>query len=294
MGGPPCSLPLSFPLTSGVLLLSFGSGSSLPLSESANIHRIISVSLEPSKLGPAWVQRILLLLRRGRLLLSVSDTCPAVTAGVGSVARVVRQEALPTSPSGCLLQACVAGRSERLVAACNTSASPPAVQQLPATPQAWHVQVKGFSLSSPLALPVVKGFQRLRRRRHASNHSPGSRAHKDVHQHCVQLICQHSQCVQRHHNFSRCVCFRQLTLFPRPTSRHLSLQGCTLTTKFSVCRAQDTKSLSVFFSGGGLAKTSRVHQGRMGSCWIRRGHRTHRLRKGTVATPSRLGRGLDG
>ena len=42
-----------------------------------------------------------------------------------------------------------------------------------------------------------------------------SRAHEDVerfsfhngHQHCVQLICQHSQSVQRHHNFCCCVRF---------------------------------------------------------------------------------------
>ena len=55
--------------------------------------------LELSTLDPAWVQRILLLLRKEQLLLSTSGTCPTVTIGVGSVARVPQEEALPTPPS---------------------------------------------------------------------------------------------------------------------------------------------------------------------------------------------------
>ena len=38
-----------------------------------------------STLDPAWVQRVLLLLRKEQLLLSTSGTCPTVTVGVGSV-----------------------------------------------------------------------------------------------------------------------------------------------------------------------------------------------------------------
>ena len=72
--------------------------SSFPLSESSNIHRIISV-FELSTLDPAWVQRTLLLQRREQLLLSTFDTYPTVTVGVDSVARVLQGEALPTPPS---------------------------------------------------------------------------------------------------------------------------------------------------------------------------------------------------
>ena len=55
--------------------------------------------LEPLRLDPAWVQRILLLPHGEQLLLSVAGTCPTVTVGLGSVARVLREEVLPTPPS---------------------------------------------------------------------------------------------------------------------------------------------------------------------------------------------------
>ena len=61
--------------------------SSFALSESSNIHRHRLCLLEPSTLDPAWVQRTLLLLRRGQLLLSTSGRYPIVTVGVDSVAR---------------------------------------------------------------------------------------------------------------------------------------------------------------------------------------------------------------
>ena len=92
-----------------------------------------------------------------------------------------------------------------------------------------------ISLSNPLALPVVKGSQRLCRRPPGFQTCSRSRANEDVerfsfhkgHQHCVQLICQHSQSVQRHHNFCCCVRFCHCCRFSfhGPTSRHLSLQG---------------------------------------------------------------------
>ena len=70
-------------------------------------------------------------------------------------------------------------------------------------------------LSNPLALTVVRRSRRSGRRRQASP-SPDpqpTRMSNDihatrVHQQCVHLICQHSQGVQRHHDFNRCVCFR--------------------------------------------------------------------------------------
>ena len=82
------SCSLSFASASGILSFSFGTISSFPLSELSNIHRIIS-----------WVQRTLLLQRREQLLLSTFDTYPTVTVGIGSVARVLQGEALPTPPS---------------------------------------------------------------------------------------------------------------------------------------------------------------------------------------------------
>ena len=70
--------------------------------------------------------------------------------------------------------------------------------------------------NSHLALPIVrKDLGQLYRRHQASSPSPSPEPHKDVerlslhegHQHCVQLICQHSQSVQKHQDFSRCVRF---------------------------------------------------------------------------------------
>ena len=68
--------------------------------------------------------------------------------------------------------------------------------------------------------------------------------------------------------------------------------GCTLTTKFSVRRAQDTNSLSVFFSGGGFPKPF-VSTPRLD--WLvldlLRLPRPHPLSaQGTVANLTRLGR----
>ena len=72
-----------------------------------------------------------------------------------------------------------------------------------------------ISLSNPLALLVVKGSQRLCRRRQASrpspdpeptrmsNDSPSMRVMNTVY----NLICKHSQSVQRHHNFCCCIGF---------------------------------------------------------------------------------------
>ena len=95
----------------------------------------------------------------------------------------------------------------------HASLNPPVVLLLAARP-AWHVQAQRIALSNPLALPVVKGSQRF-------VWTPGfqtfsrSRAHEDVerfslhkaYQHCVQLICQHSKSIQRHHDFRCCVRF---------------------------------------------------------------------------------------
>ena len=56
--------------------------------------------LELSTLDPAWVQRTTLAFSvREQLLPSTFDTCPTVTVGVDSVARVLQEEALPTPPS---------------------------------------------------------------------------------------------------------------------------------------------------------------------------------------------------
>ena len=107
----------------------------------------------------------------------------------------------------------------RLFLACNASSSPPVGPLLLVARPAWHVQEERISLSNPLALPVVKGSQRLCRRRQASRPSPdllpvqspqGCRTDSpstEGRQHCVQLICQQSQSVQRHQDFSRCVRF---------------------------------------------------------------------------------------
>ena len=105
----------------------------------------------------------------------------------------------------------------------------------------------------PTFMQTPPGFQTFSR----------SRAHKDVerlsfhkgHQHCVQLICQHSQSVQRHHNF--CCCVRFCTVADSLSTVHVKTSlapGCTITTKFSVRRSQDTNSLSVFFNGGGFPR----------------------------------------
>ena len=93
------SFPVPFPLPAPVEFFPFGKISSFPLSESFNIHRIISVFSSFSTLDPAWVQRTLLLQRREQLLLSTFDTYQNVNVGGDSVARVLQEEALPTLPS---------------------------------------------------------------------------------------------------------------------------------------------------------------------------------------------------
>ena len=121
-----------------------------------------------------------------------------------------------------------------------------------------------------------------------SNDSPSTEGH----QHCVQQIFQHSQCVQRHHNFSRCVCFRHRGCLsfhgPRQDISRPRVYAHDEVFRTSCPRYEITFRILEWRT---LAKTSRVHQGRIGSCWIRRGYhcRTHRLVKG----PWQLRQGLD-
>ena len=140
-----------------------------------------------------------------------------------------------------------------------------------------------FSRSSsrqgvPTFVQTPPGFQTFSR----------SRPRKDVQrfsfhegrQHCVQLICQHSQCVHEHHNFSRCVCFRRRCRLSfhgphQDVSRSLDVRS-----RRTSCPRYEITFRILHWRR--LAKKSRVHQGRIGSCWIRRGYhcRTHRLREG--------------
>ena len=105
----------------------------------------------------------------------------------------------------------------------------------------------------PTFVQTPPGFQTFSR----------SRAHKDVerfsfhkgHQHCVQLICKHWQSIQRHHNFCCCIRFCHCCRFPSHAHVKTSLApGRTLTAKFSVRRAQDANSPSLFFNGGGFPR----------------------------------------
>ena len=94
---------------------------------------------------------------------------------------------------------------------------------------------KEFLWGNPLALPVVKGSQRLCRRRQASRPSPDSETTRmsndspstKVISTCVQLICKHSQSVQKHHNFCCCVrfCHCCRISFHGPRQDISSLQG---------------------------------------------------------------------
>ena len=104
----------------------------------------------------------------------------------------------------------------------------------------------------PTFVQTQPGFQTISR----------SRAHKDVerfsfhkgHQHCVQLICQHSQSFFRGITTS-VAAFASATVADSFSTVKTSLApGCTLTTKCSIRRAQDTNSLSVFFNGGGFPR----------------------------------------
>ena len=71
---------------------------------------------------------------------------------------------------------------------------------------AWHVPGERISLSNPLALPVVKGSQRLCRRRQASRPSPDPEPTR-MSNNSPSTRVQHSQSVRRHHNFCCCVRF---------------------------------------------------------------------------------------
>ena len=78
--------------------------------------------------------------------------------------------------------------------------------------------------------------------------------------------------------------FASVTVADSPSTAHVKTSlapGCTLTTKFSVRRAQDTNSLFHVLQWWKLTKAFRVHQSRIGSCCIRSGyHRRARcLRK---------------
>ena len=92
-----CSL--SFASASGIISLSFGKSSSFPLSESSNIHRIISVFSSFRHLTQLGRNVPSCFSVENKLLLSTFDTYPTVTVGVDSVARVLQGEALPTPPS---------------------------------------------------------------------------------------------------------------------------------------------------------------------------------------------------
>ena len=200
----------------------------------------------------------------------------------------------------CPLRACDAGHSEHLFFACNASSSPPNRSTAPCSSPNLARPGERISLSSPLALPGRQGVPSFVQTPPGFEPFSRSRAHKDVerlslhegHQHCVQLIC-HIRSVSRGIKTS-IAAFASVTvadsLSTAPVKTSLA-PGCTLTTKFSVRRAQDRNSLSVLFSGGGLTRASRDHQGWIGSCWIRSGcHcRAHCL---IVANLSRLGRGL--
>ena len=107
------------------------------------------------------------------------------------------------------------------------------------------------------------------------------RAHKDVerlslhegHQHCVQLICQHSQSVQRHHDFSRCVRFRHRC---RP-SFHGPRQDISPSKIYAhdevLCASCPRKEITFrVLQWRRVTKASRVHQSWTGSCWIRSGY----------------------
>ena len=144
--------------------------------------------------------------------------------------------------------------ANRRWSACNASSGPPVVPLLLAARPAWHVQGKDFSEQSSYS-SSRQGSQRLCRRRQALRFSPHWRAHKDVerfsfhkgHQHCVQLICQHSQSVQS--ITTSVAAFASATVADSLSTAHVKTflpPGCTLTTKFSVRRAQDTDSVESF------------------------------------------------
>ena len=128
----------------GVLPFSLEGRSRFPLPKSSNIHRI-SVLSSLCNMTPAWVQRILLLPHRERLLLSVSGTCPTATVGVGSVDQALQEEVFPTPPFRWPLLACDAGTPTISSFACNASSSPPTVPLLDATLPTWNVQDKDLS-----------------------------------------------------------------------------------------------------------------------------------------------------
>ena len=104
----------------------------------------------------------------------------------------------------------------------------------------------------PTFVQTPPGFQTFSR----------SRAHKDVerfsfhkgHQHCVQLICQHSQSVRRHHNFCCCIRFCHCCRFSFHGPRQEISRSRVHTHDEVLCRAQETNSLSVFFNGGGFPR----------------------------------------
>ena len=155
----------------------------------------------------------------------------------------------------------------------------PCVSSLRLTPhqvlQSYHCSLQ--LVSNPLALPVVKGSQRLCKRRQASSPSPDPEPtrmsnrfsfHKG-HQHCIQLICQHSQSVQRHHNLSCCVRFCHRCRF----SCHGPCQDVSRSRVYAhneVLCASCSRHEFAFrvLQWWRLSQTFRVHQGWTGSCWI--------------------------
>ena len=114
-----------------------------------------------------------------------------------------------------------------------------------------------ISLSNPLALPVVRGSHRLSRRRQATD-PRGCRSTlppRGSSALCTADLPAFAECPE--HIKTSVAAFASVTVAHSLSTAHVKtsfVPGCTLTTKFSVRRAQDTNSLRVFFSGGGLPR----------------------------------------
>ena len=206
------------------------------------------------------------------------------------------------SNAAILMSSASADHSVRLFFACNALIKSSSRATAPGNSTSLARPGERISLSNPLALSVVKGSQRLCKTPPSLQPFSRSRAHKDVerfsfhkgHQHRIQLICQRSQSVQS--ITTSVAAFASVTVTDSLSTAHVKTSlapECTITTKFSVRRAQDTNSLSVLFSGGGFPSplvSTRLH-------WfvldLLRPTLAHRLfAQGTVASLTRLGRSL--